>query len=182
MNKKELVLIGLGVVLVLSSFAGSSTTMITDYRGNTKAPRGFRNNNAGNLKKPNSDTWQGTIGYDDKGFAIFSSFLYGVRAMIIDLRSKIIKYGTIRKIIAVYAPASDNNDVEKYSKTVATWAGFSPTQTLKPNKKTLQALVGAMSRFENGRNGSGWWEVTAEQFEGGFNLLPSATKTAILNA
>ena len=182
MKKKELLLIGLGAIVVLSSFANSNETMITDFRSNAKAPRGFRNNNPGNLKKPGTATWQGTLSYDDKGFAVFSSFLFGVRAMITDLRSKILKYGNIRKIISVYAPASDNNDVDNYAKTVASWAGFTTTQTLKPNKDTLKRLVGAMSRFENGRNGSGWWEVTAEQFEGGYNLLPATTKQAIENA
>lgn len=156
--------------------------MITDYRNKSTAPRGFRNNNPGNLKRPGADTWQGTETYDDKGFAVFKSFLYGVRAMIIELRGKIIKYGTIRKIIEVYAPASDNNDVATYSATVAKWVGVTPTQKLSANKSTLIKLVGAMSRFENGKNGSGWWEVTAEQFEAGYNLLPAATKQTIESA
>ncbi|MCU0469279.1 MAG: hypothetical protein MUF58_11805 [Arcicella sp.] len=181
MKNRELLLVGLGVVLVFSSFS-SDETMITDYRGNSKAPRGFRNNNPGNLKKPGGDTWQGTINYDDKGFAIFSSFLLGVRAMIIDLRTKIVRLKTVRKIISVYAPASDNNNVNQYAKTVSGWMGISPDAVLTANKSTLKSLVGAMSRFENGRNGSGWWEVTSEQFEAGFNLLPETTKQAILNA
>ena len=49
---------------------------------------GVRNNNPGNVKKPGSDTWVGTIGYDQYGHTQFESLDYGVRVLYINFRTR----------------------------------------------------------------------------------------------
>ena len=81
--------------------------------------RGVRNNNYGNLR--HGSKWLGLtpIQYD-KSFCQFSDPVYGLRALIITLRTYFNKYrlNTVTKIITRYAPASDGNATDKYINTV----------------------------------------------------------------
>ena len=68
---------------------------------------GFRNNNPGNIKGKN---WYGQIGVDDYGHAIFSSEVYGIRA----LTKTLVRYeergiNTIEKIVSTYAEGNKRN-------------------------------------------------------------------------
>lgn len=84
-----------------------------------KQIRGIRNNNPGNIRRGSS--WKGLVPflvdpsnnqrYYDKQFCQFESIEYGVRALIILLRTYFYKHKlhTIEKIILRYAPLSENN-------------------------------------------------------------------------
>jgi hypothetical protein len=56
---------------------------------------------------------------------------------------------TVAAMIAHYAPCTDQNDPEKYTRQVCTWAGIKPeslVRDLPPDK--FFALCAAISRFE----------------------------------
>lgn len=116
---------------------------------------GERNNNPGNIR-PASYTWQGQTGIAVCGvsgrFVVFSSPVYGIRAIVKDLRTK---YGrglnTIRKIITVYAPPSENN-TEAYIQQVAKSMKIGPDTVLNmQDQTTVSNFVVAIIKHENGR-------------------------------
>ena len=117
-------------------------------------PRGFRNNNPGNIrisdmpgrgKIPRQDNTDGA-------FEQFTSMAYGVRAMAILLRTYIKRKGldTIEKIIPVYAPATEN-DVEAYIQVVSLISGLQRDAVIDFTYDDMHRLVHAMVYHENGR-------------------------------
>lgn len=109
--------------------------------------RGFRNNNPGNLKA--GTPWKGAIGMDSKGFAIFDTMENGVRALGKDLTAKINRgLDTIRKILYVYAPPSEN-PTANYVAKVSEWAGVHPDEPLEA--RHLPDVMDAIIRFEQGK-------------------------------
>jgi len=115
-------------------------------------PRGLRNNNPLNIRR-NSGCFQGEIKGKDKAFKTFSSMPYGYRAAFITLATYLSKgQNTIEKIVAKWAPPSENNTASYIAK-VEKWSGV-------PKEKALTAadgadyimIVAAMSAVENGRN------------------------------
>ena len=137
--------------------------------------RGLRNNNPGNLRI-SAVAWVGKIPKaqnTDGAFEQFQHLKYGVRAMILDVRGKISKgLNTIEKLLAVYAPKSENNTAA-YAATVSKLAGIGPKQPLGTDKDTLQRVVIAMTKVENGL------AITPSQFEEGWAVL-SGTASDVL--
>ncbi len=84
-----------------------------------KTPRGIINNNPANIRR--GSAWKGLVPFlvnpqnkqrvCDKSFCQFSSLEYGIRALIVLLRTYCYKYNlcTIEKIIHRFAPLSENN-------------------------------------------------------------------------
>lgn len=112
--------------------------------------RGYRNNNPGNIRPDKRWTWQGQVGVDSGGYLVFDSMANGIRAMAVDLKNKITKRGlnTIEKIIPVYAPAADNNNVAAYIASVEKHSGIARNKILTP--LDLLPIVRAMARHELG--------------------------------
>ena len=115
-------------------------------------PRGLRNNNPLNIRH-NADVFQGEIKGEDKAFKTFSSMPYGYRAAFVTLATYLSRgWNTIEKIIAKWAPSSENN-TQGYIANVEKWSGV-------PRNKELTAadgaeyimIVAAMSYVENGKN------------------------------
>lgn len=72
--------------------------------------RGIRNNNPGNIKR--GEPWFGLRRTQtDPDFCQFTSDLWGIRAMIIIIRTYVCKYNlhTIEAIISKWAPSNENN-------------------------------------------------------------------------
>lgn len=71
---------------------------------------GKRNNNPFNIRYNNLNKWQGLTG-QNKGFCVFSSMEFGLRAGIILLKNYVQKekLHTLEDIIGRFAPASENN-------------------------------------------------------------------------
>jgi hypothetical protein len=128
---------------------------------------GVRNRNLLNVK--GDDSWLYSLGRDSRGHHIFPSFPKGLRAGIIDLRSKFTrrKLRTISSILAVWAPSSDTigslpgapkNSPADYSRFVAGRMGIGANDTLMTFREDGQirspdqlfALVSAMVAYENG--------------------------------
>ena len=116
---------------------------------------GERNNNPGNIR-PASYTWQGQTGIAVCGvsgkFVVFSSPVYGIRAMAKDLLTKQGRgLNTIAKIIAVYAPPSENN-TQAYIDAVAKGLNVSANAVLNLRDPVLlAAFVWQIIKHENGR-------------------------------
>ncbi|MDJ1494536.1 hypothetical protein QNI19_16445 [Cytophagaceae bacterium DM2B3-1] len=139
------------------------------YLGQNSLPRGLRNNNPGNLKYVASNDWMGKVPLaqnTDKTFEQFKEFRYGVAALLKLLR-KYIQTGratTIRGIITLYAPATENN-TSTYIQTVAARLGTSPDSPLQANETTLKALAKVIARVEVGR------ELSDTELTHGYHLI-----------
>lgn len=84
-----------------------------------KVTRGIRNNNPGNVRLT-ATRWKGQIRPgSDKEFCVFSSMEYGIRALIVTLRTYVVKrkVNTVRKMISRWAPANENH-TEAYIKYI----------------------------------------------------------------
>lgn len=116
-------------------------------------PRGIRNNNPLNIRVGNK--WKGEVSHPtDKQFEQFVSMEWGVRAAFIILRRYIRRYGlnTIARIIAKWAPTSENN-TRAYVRAVATKVGISPDAQVKYEDEQLMcSIADAMIRVECGQS------------------------------
>lgn len=115
-------------------------------------PRGYRNNNPGNIRI-SGDKFQGeVIPSRDKEFKQFESMAYGYRAIFKILRNyqRNYKLDTIRKMISRWAPESENNTLA-YVMTVSSRSGISPDDPVSAdNREMMIRIVAAMSFVENG--------------------------------
>lgn len=97
-----------------------------------KVTRGIRNNNPGNIRL-SAARWKGEIRpAKDKEFCAFTSMEYGLRALIVTLRTYVVnhKVNTVRKMISRWAPANENNTAAYISYVedfIKSW-GFDPTE------------------------------------------------------
>ncbi|MBL4572928.1 MAG: virion protein [Gammaproteobacteria bacterium] len=112
-------------------------------------PRGFRNKNPGNIKYNASNDWVGQIGQDSKGFVIFESFEFGIRAIGKVLDTKALRGLTsIGQIIPDYAPAEDANDVDAYIQSVENSTGIHRDTPL--SRLDYPNFIAAIILHENG--------------------------------
>ena len=77
--------------------------------------RGIRNNNPANIRR--GSYWRGLVNKPtDKEFCQFVSMSWGVRALLITLRTYVVKHHlhTVREIITRWAPPTDGNNTERY--------------------------------------------------------------------
>lgn len=121
--------------------------MAQDFRGQNNLPLGLRNNNPGNLRP--GDNWQGMVGVNG-GFIVFEDMAWGIRAFFHDLYADIAKgQNTIRKRVAEYAPASEN-DTEAYTKFVSRYTGIAPDVPMPLTYVFIEKLFKAHMIMENG--------------------------------
>lgn len=146
MNKLILPLSAVALALYLAVSRGDSTVELSD-----DTPRGIRNNNAGNIRYNAANQWNGQVGKDAAGFAIFLTPFDGLRAMAKLLNNYMTKYNlhTISQIINRYAPPNENN-TSNYSAFLAGKMGISEHELLDPS--ILPELIKYMVIMENGYN------------------------------
>jgi hypothetical protein len=118
--------------------------------------RGLRNNNPGNIRysADPSQQWEGLANppFDDKGFAVFVSSEYGIRAIAHTLNTYASKYGltTVTDIITRWAPPTEN-DTAAYIAAVAGALSVDPAAPLDmSDPNTIDALIGAIITHEDG--------------------------------
>lgn len=146
---------------------------MTDFRKYTAYPLGIRNNNPGNLRYVSSIHWKGQVG-SNKGFAVFDTVENGIRAMAIDLKTKIGKgLDTLNKYIPVYAPPSENDTVA-YINNVSRQTGISPNDKITFNNEAVK-LIRAHINIENGGSGS---LITDTMILSGLSLIGGSFTTA----
>lgn len=116
--------------------------------------RGLRNKNPGNLRYSPRIAWAGEADppYDDDGYAVFQDDFNGIRALCKDLHNKWARgLRTVRVIIDVYAPPSENN-TSAYIQDVSDRLGINPDDLIDLSKpQQLQVFAHAVILHENGR-------------------------------
>lgn len=118
-------------------------------------PRGVRNNNPGNIMDFGIN-WQGLADprKDDDGYCRFVDPVYGIRAMVMDIRNDWSEDGlrTVAALVAEFAPkAHAGNPTEIYARHVAKAMGVGVNDEIDLNEfATVKAMVLAMMRFELG--------------------------------
>lgn len=136
-----------------------------------KEPRGIRNNNPLNIRKGSS--WRGEAkNQTDPAFEQFVSMEYGIRAALRLMRNHISGYdgsrppmNTLKKLISVWAPPSENN-TQRYVDFVSEKCGLSPTQVINQFDKGLMCRIArAMAYYE-----CGVWIDTAK-FSSAWDLI-----------
>lgn len=113
--------------------------------------RGYRNNNAGNIRH-GASKWQGMRGVQtDSAFVQFVAPEYGIRALVKILQSY-NKRGitTISQIIKTYAPSSEN-DTQAYINDVLQTTELADNAYIDVfDYWVLDVLVKAIIKHENG--------------------------------
>jgi hypothetical protein len=110
------------------------------------------NNNPGNLRPPKGVTYEGQIGVDDKGFAIFENQKYGRQALINDIEHKVGRgLDNPHAFIDTYAPVGDNNEESNinYKIHLANRLGLNNTMDKFP-EKSYEQIADAITEFESG--------------------------------
>jgi len=112
-------------------------------------PKGLRNNNPGNLRYVASIQWNGQVGDDGTGYAVFDSAEHGVRALGHQLNTYAGRgLNSVASIISTYAPSNENNTAA-YISAVAGELGLAADQPFDVNG-LLPQLVAAIIHHENG--------------------------------
>lgn len=113
-----------------------------------KDSTGYKQNNYGNIRG-NGIPYHGKTGMN-KGFSVFESPEYGVRAIYVDLISKIKKgVNTIDKIINMYAPPKENNTI-LYVNNVVKSTGIPKDKVLTADLSEIRKIVSAIINHEIG--------------------------------
>lgn len=112
------------------------------------------NNNPGNIRPAKGVTYEGLLGVDDKGFAIFEKPEYGQKALIDDLTYKLGKRGikTPNDFVDIYSPKGDENTEDardNYKIYIAQKLGLKSTSDPFP-ENAVDNLAKAVSAFEGG--------------------------------
>ncbi|MBQ3926939.1 MAG: hypothetical protein II706_08125 [Bacteroidaceae bacterium] len=113
-----------------------------------KKTRGVRNNNPGNVRK-NGQKWQGMRPYQyDVKFIQFKEMVWGVRALLVTLRTYITRRGctTVPKIINRWAPKTDGNNTDFYIKACALAVGMAVTNSTDLNEQVAAGMNYEFSR------------------------------------
>lgn len=115
--------------------------------------RGIRNNNPGNIRRTPIN-WKGEVPDDlktDNDFEQFIAPLFGIRAMVRDLRTGARRgEDTIREIISQWAPPNEN-DTEAYIRSVSRRTGIDPDAMIN-FEAAMPDLLDAIIVHENGSN------------------------------
>jgi len=109
----------------------------------------WRNNNPGNLVKGRKSRSLGSIGVAG-GFAVFPDYQTGRRALKGVLESTYAHFSLFR-LVAKYAPAEDDNDVDNYRRLLRKLTGIDfkrAVHTLDSNE--MESLMNAIERIEGG--------------------------------
>jgi len=111
------------------------------------------NNNPGNLRPPAGVKYDGQIGVDENGFAIFENKDYGRRALINDIEIKLKRgLNSPDKFIERYAPRGNENPQEaqdNYKIWLAGSLGLESTNAPFP-KDSAEKIADAVAQFESG--------------------------------
>jgi hypothetical protein len=115
-------------------------------------PRGFRNNNPGNIEYGPFAKSAGAVGSDGR-FAVFPEMDAGKAAMVNLLRSYAKRgFNTPNSMINRWAPPADGNPTSAYAADVAKATGIGADDPVDVNDEAgMQRMVNAMIVRENGR-------------------------------
>ncbi len=121
---------------------------VSAYLIRSSMPFGIRNNNPLNIRFNELNDWEGQSG-ENKGFCVFSSSKYGIRAgakLIKDYMSSGLT--SVSGIIKKWAPNSEN-PTNSYIDFVSKYLNVNALDN-NLNEKNIPSLIKAMIKFENG--------------------------------
>lgn len=130
--------------------------MENDVQLNGSSVRGIRNNNPLNIRK--GSNWKGERpNQTDKAFEEFVSIEWGIRAGFKLMRNHITGFGgnrpkmnTLRKLIGVWAPMTENN-TGRYINIVAAHVHMMPSDIINAyNESQMVKIARAMAFVECG--------------------------------
>lgn len=139
------------------------------------------NNNPGNLRPSKGMTYEGQIGVDDRGFAVFETPDYGRKALIGDIQAKMSQgRNTPESFIDKYAPGGkdqygDENTEEQrdnYKIWLAHKLGLKSTGEAFP-ENSAEKLADAIAAFEGGS----WQKKEEEPKEAQEEVKPEQGET-----
>ncbi len=145
---------------------------ISDYRGRTDIHSlGIVNNNAGNVRDLPVGTWMGQVG-NNKGFVVFESMDWGVRAWLSNFYSSVKNHqtDTIEKYISRYAPPSEN-DTAGYIAYISSQTGIPSTAPIPLDRDSINSIMKAQFQKELGDTYAAY--VTQDDIDSAWNLLDS---------
>lgn len=150
---------------------------MSDYSQNINLPRGLRDNNPLNIE-PVGFTYNGQIGLDSNGEAIFSDTLFGFRAAALDLYTAYFVHSrkSLTDIINVFAPSFEN-DTAGYIQYVANDMGISPDVDINLNGNVMLQLIRSMMKIELGESYAAYF--TDDEIKAG---IVAAGKTELMFA
>ena len=121
-------------------------------------------NNPGNLRPPKGVTYEGQVGVDERGFAIFEEPSFGRKALIGDINIKLKRgLNTPNKFIDVYTPAMGDNDEKgraNYKNNLASSVGIKDPYEPFP-EGSAEKIADAITGFEVGT----WYKKPSEKKE-----------------
>lgn len=127
--------------------------------------RGIRNNNPANIRRGSS--WVGLVSKPtDREFCQFVSMTFGVRALLITLRTYVVKHDlhSVKQIISRWAPPQDGNNTKRYIEFVeqavgeidaSTWMSLRAMDFKSEYQHPqciLYVIAKAMCKMESGYN------------------------------
>lgn len=131
------------------------------------------NNNPGNLRAPKGVTYDGQIGVDDNGFAVFQDRDSGQQALINDVKHKLDSgLNTPESFIDRYAPASQENSEDSrdnYKLHLVHQLGLNSTNDPFP-ENSHEKIAQAIASFEGGS-----WKNADQPKEEKVPATPTAT-------
>jgi hypothetical protein len=135
------------------------------------------NNNPGNIRPAKGVKYEGMIGVDDKGFAIFEKPEFGQKALVNDITHKLEKRGikTPNEFVDIYSPKGDENSEDardNYKIYIAQKLGLKSTNDPFP-ENAIEKLSQAITNFEGGK----WQEDNKEETKGDASGEPSGDAT-----
>lgn len=120
-------------------------------------PRGYRNNNPGNLRPLlGTQIFEGQTGVDRDpamgAYCVFADAAHGIRAIVRELLTYNTKdrCGTVRQMIDRWAPPSDSNPTAAYVSNVATALKVDPDVPFTLTAATAPPFVAAIIHQELG--------------------------------
>lgn len=158
----------IAVLVLISQLPPKTDKTQKTYLGKSKV-RGVRNNNPGNIRYSPANAWLGKVPISqntDGAFEQFVEWRYGVLALIKLLSKYIVRYGTISKMIAKYAPNTENNTVA-YINAVSSETGYSANQVLTVTKETLKRLTLSIAKHELGSSEY----LTEDDFNNAYQII-----------
>lgn len=125
------------------------------------------NNNPGNIRPAKGVNYEGMIGIDDKGFAVFEKPEHGQKALINDITYKLEKRGikTPNDFVDIYSPKGDPENTEdgrdNYKIYMAHVLGLKSTSDPFP-ENSIEKIAQAITKFESGT----WQQEDADKKAG----------------
>jgi len=112
------------------------------------------NNNPGNLRPPKGVTYQGQLGVDDRGFAIFETPEAGRAALKQDVGIKLNRKISAQEFVDKYAPAGDNSAEarENYVLQIMAALDLPASDTkIEVTDENIQKMMSVIGQVESGK-------------------------------